>query len=138
LLEVFERRRWLVLGQPALEHAPREDADEPPVLEHRHALGVVLVEELKVLVGRQVGIRGLQRQLRDPAQRCLGWGTSRRDDLAGERLARDDADELLVFADEHRSDLWPDQQLARLLRACAPRERPRLGHHRVANPVAHG
>ena len=30
--------RRLVLGQPALQHGPREHADEPALFEHGHAL----------------------------------------------------------------------------------------------------
>src|SRR5919197_4767732 len=38
------RGRRLVLGQPATEHAAREDADEATVFDDRHALEVVRLE----------------------------------------------------------------------------------------------
>ena len=53
---VFVDRRRFVLGEPALQDASREDADEPAALDHRHPLGVVLLEEAERLVERSIGV----------------------------------------------------------------------------------
>ena len=73
--------RRLVLGQPALQHRPREDADEPSVLEHRHALEVVLLEELECLVERQLGAEREDAgasAIVAAARSCAGHGRRRR------------------------------------------------------------
>ena len=62
---LFRRLRPLVLGEAALEHTAREDADEPPLLDHRHALEVVLLELAERLVDVEVGVDRKPRRLGD-------------------------------------------------------------------------
>ena len=70
----------LVLGQPALQHAARQHADQPAVLDDGHALGVLLLEEAEGLVERRVGVDRRVRLLRDRAEArsCAGRGRLRR------------------------------------------------------------
>ena len=67
------RRRLLVLGEPALEDGAREHADEAAVVDDRHALGVVLLDEAERLVERRVGVDRVVGRLgerRRPASRA--------------------------------------------------------------------
>ena len=63
------KRLVLVLGEPPLQDAPREDADEPMVLVHdRHALGVLRLEEAERLLERDVRADREVRRLGDRAE----------------------------------------------------------------------
>ena len=133
-LDLLEGR--LVLREPTLQHRAREHADEPAVLEHGDALEVVLLEEAERLVQRELGVDRVQRHLDDLAQRGRARVAARRDDLADERLSRDDAEQpAVVFADEDRAHLRAAERLAGLLRAGAAHEHGRIGDHGVADAV---
>ena len=95
--------RRLVLGETALQHGPREDPDEPAVLDDGHALEVVLLERVERLLQVHRRVEREERRLGDLAHRRRARVEPGRDDLLHERLARDDADELAVVADEHRA-----------------------------------
>ena len=107
----------LVLRKPAVEDAAGEDADETVVLvDDRHALGVLGLEEAERLVELDVGADRVVRLLGDVAERRRARVLARRDHLADERLAGDDADEPLLVRDVDRAHLGPLQELARRLR----------------------
>src|SRR6478736_1690398 len=58
---VLQRQRRLVFGEPPLHARAREDADELPVLDHGHALVVVLLEKRERVVEAHRGIdRGIR------------------------------------------------------------------------------
>src|SRR6185437_5935398 len=85
--------RRLVLGEAALHHGTREDADEPAALLHdRYPLQVFLLEEAEGTLELEGGVEREVGRLRDLAQRHSTWIQSRGDHSANERFARDDAD----------------------------------------------
>src|SRR6266545_1004308 len=138
LLAVRVRRvERLVLGEAPLKELPREHADEAAPLDDRHALGVMLLEEPERLLEAQLRVERVVRLLGDLADRRAAGIPSRGDDLAHERLPRDDADESPLVADEDRAHLGTGKQLPRLLGRRRGVKRPRLGDHRLSNP-AHG
>ena len=77
----------------------------------------------------------MARWLGDLPDRSRPRVAAGRDDVTDERPTRDDADELVAFADEDRAHLRPRQQLPRLLCRGVAAERPRLGHHRITDAV---
>src|SRR5436190_636713 len=81
------------LAQAALENAPRENAHEPAVVRHRHPLEVVLFKEAVRVVDVHVRVDGVVRRLDDLAERSGARIPAGRDDLADERLPRDDSHE---------------------------------------------
>ena len=123
----------LVLDEAALDHRPREDADEAAVLDHRHALEVVLLQLPEPLLERHPALEREVGLLRDLAERRRAWVAAGGHHLADEGLAGHDPDELLVPADEDRAHLRAGQELAGLLRARRDLQRRRLGHHRLAD-----
>ena len=95
------------------------------------------LEEVERLVERDVRVDREVRRLGDGAELRLLRVEPVRDDLAHERLARDDADEPLVVVDVDRAHLRSRQQLSGLLRRRVGRQRARVRDHRVADG-AHG
>src|SRR4051812_34932003 len=137
-LSVVEGLRRLVLRQAALEHAAGEDADELAVVHDRDALGVVVLEELEGLIQREPGGERPAGRLRDLADLRLARIAPRGDDLAHERLAREDADEAPVVADVDGAHFRLRQVLAGLLGRRVRFERLRLWDHGVADGLVHG
>ena len=92
------------------------------------------------LVERKLRIEREERRLRDVAQPNVLRIEPGRDDLAHERLARDDADEPpVVLADEDGAHLGVlRKEQPRLLRARAVAEHRRLRHHRLAHDLLDG
>ena len=127
--------RRLVLGEAPLQHAPREHADQPAVLDDGHALCVVLLEEAKGLLERDVRADRVVRLLGDRGDGRLRRVAPLGDDPRDERLAGDDPGQPLAVDHEDGPHLGPDQELTGLARSGVPGQRPRVGHHRVANPV---
>src|ERR687891_479067 len=90
---VLAAGRLLVLGQPPLQDAAREDADQTPVaVDDGNALGVVLLEEPERLLERDVGAdRGARRR---PARTHLLPGAPGGTPSPRERRSRIDAPRL--------------------------------------------
>ena len=101
----------------------------------RHALEVLLLEERERLLELHRRLERRVRLLGDLAERDLPGVASRGDDLADQRLARDDAAQATVVADEHGAHLVARERLPRLLRRARGVECERIGHHRVADEL---
>ena len=130
--------RLLVLRQPALEDAPREDADEAPfAVDDWHALGVRLLEEAERILERDVGPDRVLGRLGDVPERRRGWVATGRHDLAHERLPRDHPDEPLAARHVDGAHLGPVEKLARRLRRVGSGQVSRRGDHPFADD-AHG
>ena len=110
--------RLLVLGEAPLQDAAREDADEAAVLDHRHALGVVLLEEAEGLVERDVGVDRVVRLLGETRRSRSALGSSpAATTLATSVLRVSTPVRRTVGVDDvHRADLGRRQHLTRLLR----------------------
>ena len=112
------------------------------MVDHRHPLEVLFLEEREGLGERHVGVDRRVRRLGELAHGGRARVEPARDDLADERLARDHADEVAAVAHEHGAHLRPHQRLARLLRGRRGLEGMRRRDHRVADALllvaAHG
>jgi hypothetical protein len=116
-----------------LHDGAREDADEAAVLDDRNALEVAHLEHPECLLQVERRLEREDRRLGDRAEQGRLRVEPGGDDLADERLARDDADQPPALADEHRSAVGVLQPLAGLLRGLAPVERDGIRHHRIAD-----
>src|SRR6185369_13664725 len=108
---------------------------EPATLGHRDALEILVFEEAKGFVERQVWVERVSGRLGDLAHGRPRRVPARCDDVAHERPARDDTDESLVLGDEDGPDLRPREKLAGFLRGRVAAERARLRQHRIADAV---
>src|SRR5436189_1370560 len=95
----LDERRF-VLGEPTLQDAAREHADEPAVLDHGHALEIVLLELAERVVERERHIDRVERRLGDLSETSRTWIAAGCDDLPDERLAGDHADQPAVVGHE--------------------------------------
>src|SRR5919199_6500865 len=100
MLRLLGQLGGLVLGEAPLEHRAREDADEPAVLDDRHPLEVVLLEEAERLVDVHVRADRVVRRLDDLRDRRVARVAPGGDHFADERLPRDDPHEPVVPAHE--------------------------------------
>ena len=131
-------RLVLVLCEPPLQDAARQDSEQAMLLvDDRHALGVLGLEEAERLLERHVRPDREVRRLGDRAELRRRRVEPQGDHLAHERLPRDDADEPLVLGHVDGADLGPLKELSRSLCRRVRRELPRVRHHRVADRV-HG
>src|SRR5262249_23664974 len=99
--------RRLILGETSLQGAPREHADEPSFLSHRHALEIVVLEKPERLVKRQAGVEREPWGLGDLAYRRRRGVAAGRDDVPHQRSAGDHPREPLVLAPHPRPPLPP-------------------------------